>query len=179
MWDLVSRPEQISIIGTKWVFKNNMNHRGEIVRNKARLVAKGYNQIEGLDYDETYALVARLESIRLMLAFAAYKGFKLFQMDVKSVFLNGLIKEEIYVEQPLGFESIEFPNHVYKLKKTLYGLKHAPHAWYKRLSTFLVEKGLRRGQIDPTLFLKKDGESIFVAQVYVDDIFMAQIIRII
>jgi hypothetical protein len=101
-----------------------------VTRNKARLVAKGYSQVEGLDFGETYAPVARLESIRILLAYATYHGFKLYQMDVKSAFLNGPIKEEVYVEQPPGFEDSEYPNHVYKLSKALYGLKQAPRAWY-------------------------------------------------
>ena len=170
VWDLVPRPNNKSIIDTKWVFRNKLDDKGIVVRNKARLVARGFNQVEGLDYDETYAPVARLESIRMMLAFAAHKGFKLYQMDVKSAFLNGVIKEEVYVEQPPGFENLECPTHVYKLKKALYGLKQAPRAWYERLSTFLVSKGFHRGKIDPTLFLKNNGNDLFVAQVYVDDI---------
>jgi hypothetical protein len=104
-----------------------------VTRNKARLVAKGYSQVECLDFDETYAPIARLESIRILLAYATYHGFKLFQMDVKSAFLNGPIKEEVYVEQPPGFEDSEYPTHVYKLSKALYGLKQAPRAWYECL----------------------------------------------
>jgi hypothetical protein len=104
-----------------------------VTRNKARLVTKGYSQVEGLDFDETYAPIARLESIRILLAYATYHGFKLYQMDVKSAFLNGPIKEEVYVEQPPGFEDTEYPNHVYKLSKALYGLKQAPRAWYECL----------------------------------------------
>jgi hypothetical protein len=104
-----------------------------VTRNKARLVAKGYSQVEGLDFDETYAPVARLESIRILLAYATYHGFKLYQMDVKSAFLNGPIKEEVYVEQRPDFEDSEYPNHVYKLSKALYGLKQAPRAWYECL----------------------------------------------
>ena len=104
---------------------------------KARLVAKGYSQVEGLDFDETYAPVARFESIRILLAYATYHGFKLYQMDVKSVFLNGPIKEEVYVEQPPGFEDNEYPNHVYKLLKTLYGLKQAPRDGMNASKIFL------------------------------------------
>jgi hypothetical protein len=109
--------------------------------NKARLVAKGYSQVEGLDFDENYAPVARLESIRILLAYATYHGFKLYQMDVKSVFLNGPIKEEVYVEQPPVFEDSEYPSHVYKLSKALYGLKQAPRAWYECLRDFLITNG--------------------------------------
>ena len=113
-----------------------MDENGIIIRNKARLVAQGYNQQEGIDYEETFAPAARLEAIIMLLAFACHKNFILYQMDVKSAFLNGFINEEVYVEQPLEFGSFNFPNHVFKLKKALYGLKQAPRAWYERLSKF-------------------------------------------
>jgi len=112
-----------NIIGCKWVFINKLDESGVISRNKARLVAKGYNQEEDINYGKTFAPVARLEAVRLLLAFACLSGFKLFQMDDKSAFLNGFINEEVYVEQPPGFEDHQHPNHVYKLKKALYGLK--------------------------------------------------------
>ncbi|GJR12044.1 copia protein [Tanacetum coccineum] len=118
----------MTIIGTKWVFRNKLDENGIVSQNKARLVAQGYNQQEGIDYDETYAPVARLESIRILLAYAYALDFKLFQMDVKSAFLNGFINEEVYVAQPPGFIDFEKPDHVYKLKKALYGLKQAPKA---------------------------------------------------
>ncbi|KAK8508672.1 hypothetical protein V6N13_116185 [Hibiscus sabdariffa] len=146
------------------------NESGNIVRNKARLVAQGYTQEEGIDFDETYAPVARMEAIRMLLAFACHHEFKIFQMDVKSAFLNGFISEEVYVEQPPGFEDPKFSNHVFKLSKALYGLKQAPRAWYERLSTFLVEKGFNKGKVDTTLFIKNDGKDILVVQIYVDDI---------
>jgi hypothetical protein len=133
---LVPRPNQ-NVVGTKRVFRNKQDEHGVVTRNKARLVAKGYSQVEGLDFDETYAPVARLESICILLAYATDHGFKLYQMDVKSAFLNGPIEEEVYVEQPLGFEDSEYPNYVYKLSKALYGLKQAPRAWYECLRDFL------------------------------------------
>jgi hypothetical protein len=141
-----------------------------VTSNKARLVAKGYSQVKGLDFDETYAPVARLESIRILLAYATYHGFKLYQMDVKSAFLNGPIKEEVYVEQPPDFEDSEYPNHVYKLSKALYGLKQAPRAWYECLRDFLVTNGFKVGKADPTLFTKIVAKDLFVCQIYVDDI---------
>ena len=122
-----------NIIGCKWVFKNKLDESGVITRNKASLVAKGYNQEEGIDYGETFAPVARLEVVRLLLAYARLSGFKLFQMDDKSAFLNGIINEEVYVEQPSGFEDHQHPNHVYKLKKALYGLKQAPRKCEERI----------------------------------------------
>ncbi|KAH9801414.1 hypothetical protein KPL71_001018 [Citrus sinensis] len=146
-----------------------MDESGVVVRNKARLVAQGYNQEEGIDFDETFAPVARLESIRMLLAFACHKDFILFQMDVKSAFLNGYIIEEVYVKQPPGFENEKFPNHVYKLSKALYGLKQAPRAWYDRLKNFLLDNGFSMGRADTTLFIKNKNQDILV-QIYVDDI---------
>ncbi|GKA58760.1 retrovirus-related pol polyprotein from transposon TNT 1-94, partial [Tanacetum coccineum] len=131
VWTLVPKPFGKTIIGLKWVFRNKMDEEGVVTKNKARLVVKGYKQEEGIDYDETFAPVARLEAIRIFLAYASYMGFTVYQMDVKRAFLNGKISKEVYVEQPTGFESSEYPNHVCKLKKALYGLKQAPRAWYQ------------------------------------------------
>jgi hypothetical protein len=127
VWSLIERLK-INVVGTKWVFRNKQDEYGVITRNKARLVAKGYSQVEGLDFDETFAPVARLESIHILFAYATHHGFKIYQMSIKSSFLNGPIKKEVYVEQPLCFEDEEYPNHVYKLYKALYGLKQAPRA---------------------------------------------------
>jgi hypothetical protein len=170
VWTLVPQPQSQTIIGTKWVFLNKMDENGIVSRNKARLVAQGYNQQEGIDYDETFAPVARLESIRILLAYACAHNFKLFQMDVKSAFINGFINEEVYVAQPPGFIDFEKPNHVYKLKKALYGLKQAPKAWYDRLKTFLVDHKYTMGLVDNTLFTKKKDSHIIIVQIYVDDI---------
>jgi len=127
---LTTRPNDRPIMGTKWVFRNKLDENGNVVRNKARLVAKGYNQEEGIDFDETFALVARLEAIRILSTFASYMNIKLYQMDVKCAFLNVYLQEEVYVEPP-SFENPNLPNHVYKLQKALYGLKQAPRAWYE------------------------------------------------
>ena len=137
VWFLVPKTDDMNIIGTIWVFRNKMDEDGNIVRNNARLVAKAYNQ-EGIDFDETYAPVARLEAVRLLLAYACMRNFKLHQMDVKSAFLNGFLNEEVCVSQPPRFEDHLYPNHVFKLKKTLYGLKQAPRQWYERLNNFLL-----------------------------------------
>ncbi|KAK1692301.1 hypothetical protein QYE76_008998 [Lolium multiflorum] len=132
VWTLVEKPKGCrNVIGTKWIFKNKQDEFGNVVRNKARLVAQGFSQVEGIDFGETYAPVARLESIRILLAYASHHNFKLQQMDVKSAFLNGPLHEEVYVKKPLGFEDLNFPNHVYKLDKVLYGLKQAPRAWFE------------------------------------------------
>ncbi|GKC88217.1 retrovirus-related pol polyprotein from transposon TNT 1-94 [Tanacetum coccineum] len=163
----------MKIIGTKWVFRNKLDKNGIVSRNKARLVAQGYNQQEGIDYDETYASVARLESIRILLANACALDFKLFQMDVKSAFLNGFmtfINEEVYVAQPPGFIDFEKSDHVYKLKKALYGLKQAPKAWYDRLKPFLIKHEYKIGMVNNILFTKKKSSNLIIVQIYVDDI---------
>ncbi|GJW39781.1 putative ribonuclease H-like domain-containing protein [Tanacetum coccineum] len=170
VWTLVDLPHGKKAIGTKWVFRNKRDQRGIVVRNKARLVAQGYRQEEGVDYDEVFAPVARIEAIRLFFAFASYMDFTVYQMDVKSAFLYGTIEEEVYVNQPPGFVDPEFPNRVYKVEKALYGLHQAPRAWYETLSTYLLENGFRRGTIDKTLFIKKIKNDILLVQVYVDDI---------
>ncbi|GKE29358.1 putative ribonuclease H-like domain-containing protein [Tanacetum coccineum] len=170
VWTLVSLPNGKRAIGTKWVFRNKKDERGIVVRNKARLVAQGYTKEEGIDYDEVFAPAARIEAIRLFLAYTSFMGFILYQMDVKSAFLYGTIGEEVYVCQHPGFEDPQFPDKVYKVEKSLYGLHQAPRAWYETLSTYLIENGFRRGTIDKTLFIKKDKGDILLVQVYVDDI---------
>ncbi|GKC17813.1 putative ribonuclease H-like domain-containing protein, partial [Tanacetum coccineum] len=170
VWTLVNLPNGKRAIGTKWVFRNKKDKRGVVIRNKARLVAQGYTQEEGINYDEVFAPVARIEAIRLFLAYASFMGFIVYQMDVKSAFLYGTIEEEVYVCQPPSFEDPQFPDKVYKVEKALYGLHQAPRAWYETLSTYLIENGFRRGTIDKTLFIKKDKGDILLVQVYVDDI---------
>ncbi|GJT81816.1 putative ribonuclease H-like domain-containing protein, partial [Tanacetum coccineum] len=156
VWVLVDLPHGMKVIGTKWVYRNKRDERGVVVRNKARLVAQGYTQEEGIDYDEVFAPVARIEAIRLFLAFASFMGFIVYQMDVKSAFLYGTIDEEVYVSQPPGFVDPDHPTKVYKVVKALYGLHQAPRAWYATLSTFLEKHGYKRGTIDKTLFIKND-----------------------
>ncbi|GJV77249.1 retrovirus-related pol polyprotein from transposon TNT 1-94 [Tanacetum coccineum] len=148
VWELVPQPRNMTIIGTKWVFRNKLDENGIVSQNKARLVAQGYNQQEGIDYDETYAPVARLESIRILLAYAYALDFKLFQMDVKSAFFNGFINEE----------------------KALYGLKQAPKAWYDRLKAFLIKHEYKMGMVDNTLLTKKKSSNLIIVQIYVVDI---------
>ncbi|KAK1629283.1 hypothetical protein QYE76_003598 [Lolium multiflorum] len=171
VWTLVEKPKECrNVIGTKWIFKNKQDEFGIVVRNKERLVAQGFSQIEGIDFEETYAPVARLESICILLAYASHHNFKLQQMDVRSAFLNGPLHEEVYVKQPPGFEDPCFPNHVYELDKALYGLKQAPRAWYKHLKELLIDRGFDVGLIDPTLFTKRVNGELFICQLYVDDI---------
>ena len=151
------RPKEHPVIETKWAFRNKLVESENVVRNKVILVAKGYNQEEGIDFDETFAPVARLEVICILIAFASYMAIKRFQMDVKCVFLNSFLQEEIYVEQPPDFENSDLPNRVFKLPKALYRLKQAHRAWYKRLSKFSLENDFRRGQIHKILFIKTRG----------------------
>ena len=160
----------MNIAWTKWIYKNNTDEEGNAVRNKSRLVAHGYSQIEGIDFDETFAPVARLESISLLFGIACHLRIKLYQMDVKSAFLNGVLQEEVYVTQPKGFKDPHFPDHVYKLKRALYGLKQASRAWYERLTDFLLKNGFQRGGVDKILFIEEKGKGILIIQVYVDDI---------
>jgi hypothetical protein len=150
VWSLVPRPKK-NVVGTKWVFRNKQDEYEVVTRNKARLVAKGYTQVAGLNFEETFAPVARLESIRILLAYAAHHSFKLYQMDVKSTFLNGPIKEEVYMEQPSGFEDDRYPNHVYKLSKALYGLKYKPQ-----------EHGMNALEICLFLMLSRSGKFILI-----------------
>jgi hypothetical protein len=170
VWELVERPKNHNVIGTEWVFRNKHNEYGLVVRNKARLVAQGYTQVKGLNFGKTFAPVARLEAIRILLAYACAHNIKLYQMDVRSAFLNGKISELVYVEQPPSFEDPKRPNHVYKLCKALYGVKQASRAWYERLRDFLLSKDFKIGKVDTTLFTKRIGKDLFVCQIYVDDI---------
>ncbi|GKD31741.1 putative ribonuclease H-like domain-containing protein [Tanacetum coccineum] len=170
VWTLVDLPHGKREIVSKWVFRNKKDERGIVVKNKARLVAQGYTQQEGINYDEVFAPVARIEAIRLFLAYASYMDFVVYQMDVKSAFLYGTIEEEVYVTQPPGFVDLKFQNKVYRVEKTLYGLHQAPRAWYETLSNYLLENGFRRGTIDKTLFIKKVKGDVIMVQVYVDDI---------
>nr|GEY08724.1 putative ribonuclease H-like domain-containing protein [Tanacetum cinerariifolium] len=175
VWVLVDFPKGKRDIGTKWVFKNKKDERGTVIRNKARLVAQGHTQEEGIDYEEVFAPVARIEAIRLFLAYASFMGFMVYQMDVKSDFLYGTIEEEVYVCQPLGFEDPDYPDKVYKVVKALYGLHQAPRVCYETLANYLLENGFQRGKIDQTLFIKrqKKPNGIFISQ----DRYVSEILR--
>ncbi|GKC98001.1 retrovirus-related pol polyprotein from transposon TNT 1-94 [Tanacetum coccineum] len=166
VWELVDKPFGKMIIKLKWLWKNKKDEDQTVIRNKARLVAKGYAQEEGIDFEESFAPVARLEAVRIFVAHAAHKSFPIYQMDVKTAFLNGPLKEEVYVAQPEGFVDPDHPEKVYLLRKALYGLKQAPRAWYDELSNFLMSKGFTKGTIDPTLFKIKYGEDILLVQKF-------------
>ncbi|GKC24712.1 retrovirus-related pol polyprotein from transposon TNT 1-94 [Tanacetum coccineum] len=170
VWKLVDRPLCQNVIKLKWIWKNKRDEEDTVIRNKAHLVAKGYAQKEGIDFKESFPPIARLEAVMLFIAYAAHKSFPVYQMHIKTAFLNGPLKEEVYVNQPDGFVDLHHPDKVYHLKKSLYGLKQAPRAWYDELYNILVSKGFSKGSIDPTLFLTKKGEDILLVQIYVDDI---------
>ncbi|GJZ98799.1 retrovirus-related pol polyprotein from transposon TNT 1-94 [Tanacetum coccineum] len=173
VWELVPQPDCVMIIALKWIYKVKLDEYGDVLKNKARLVAKGYRQEEGIDFEESFAPVARIEAIRIFIANAASKNMTIYQMDVKTTFLNGELKEEVYVSQPEGFVDPDHPTHVYRLKKALYGLKQAPRAWYDTLSRFLLDNKFSKGAVDPTLFTRKTGKHILLVQIYVDDIIFA------
>nr|GEX87381.1 retrovirus-related Pol polyprotein from transposon TNT 1-94 [Tanacetum cinerariifolium] len=161
------------VITLKWNYKVKLDELGGILKTKARLVVRGYRQEEGIEFEESFAPVARLEAIRIFLAYAAYKNMVVYQMDVKTAFLNGNLREEVYVSQPDGFMDQENPNHVYKLKKALYGLKQALCAWYDMLSSFLISQDFSKGSVDPTSFIHRNGNDLLLVQIYVDDIIFA------
>nr|GEZ52905.1 hypothetical protein [Tanacetum cinerariifolium] len=173
VWELVPRPDQVMVITLKWIYKVKLDVLGGILKNKARLVARGYCREEGIDFEESFAPVARLEAIQIFLAFAAHKNTVVYQMDMKTAFLNGNLREEVYVSQPDRFVDPDNPNHVYKLKKALYGLKQAPRAWYDMLSSFMLSQDFSKGLVDPTLFIRRNKNDLLLVQIYVDDIIFA------
>nr|GEX19723.1 putative ribonuclease H-like domain-containing protein [Tanacetum cinerariifolium] len=173
VWELVPRPDKVMVITLKWIYKVKLDELGGILKKKARLVTRGYRQEEGINFEESFALVARLEAIRIFLAYAAHKNMVVYQMDVKTVFLNGNLMEEVYVSQPDGFVDQDNPNRVYKLKKALYGLKQASRAWYDMLTSFLISQDFSKGSVDPTLFIRRNGNDLLLVQIYVNDIIFA------
>ncbi|GJW35256.1 retrovirus-related pol polyprotein from transposon TNT 1-94 [Tanacetum coccineum] len=170
VWELVPRPNIAIIIGLRWIFKVKLDEYGGVLKNKARLVAKGYRQEEGIDFEESFALVVRIEAIRIFLAYAAHKNMVVFQMDVKMTFLNGILKEEVYVSQLEWFVNQDHPNHVFRLKKALYGLKQAPRAWYDLLSEFLLSqkfvKGLQILQSPRGIFINQSKYALGMLEKY-------------
>ncbi|GJX96788.1 retrovirus-related pol polyprotein from transposon TNT 1-94 [Tanacetum coccineum] len=170
VWELVEQPTSRNIIAVKWLWKNKTNAENTVIRNKSRLVAKGYGQEEEIDFEESFAPVGRLEAVRIFVTYAAHKNFPIYQIDVKMVFLNGPLKEEVFVRQLDGFVDPDFPNHIYRIKKALYGLKQAPKAWYEKLSSFLIDHHFTKGIVDPTLFARRHRDDILLVQIYVDDI---------
>ncbi|GKA12533.1 retrovirus-related pol polyprotein from transposon TNT 1-94 [Tanacetum coccineum] len=162
VWELVPRLDRVMIITLKRIFKVKLDELGGVLKNKARLVARGYRQEDGINFEESFAPVPRLEAIRIFIAYVAHKNMPNYQMDVKKAFLNGILHEEVYVSQQDGFIDQDNPNHAYKLKKSLYGIKHALRAWYNFLSSFLLSQKFSKGVVDPTLFTRKEGKDILL-----------------
>nr|GEV93430.1 putative ribonuclease H-like domain-containing protein [Tanacetum cinerariifolium] len=167
---LVDLPHGKRVMGTKWIFRNKKDERGIVIMNKARFFAQGHTQEEGINYEEVFAPVAKIEAIRLFLAYASFMGFMVYQMDVKSAFLYRNIEEEVYVCQPPGFEDPDHPEKVYKVVKAIYGLHQARRAWYETLANYLLENDFQRSKIDQTLFIKRQEGDILLVQIYVNDI---------
>ncbi|GJX69396.1 retrovirus-related pol polyprotein from transposon TNT 1-94 [Tanacetum coccineum] len=162
VWVLVPAPDNIKPLTLKWLFKNKHNEENTVIRNKTCLVVRGYRQEEGIDFEESFILVARVEAIKIFLAYAAHKSFIMSQMDVKTAFFHGTLKENVYMCQPKGFIDADHPSHVYRLKKALDGLKQAPRAWYDELSKFLLQNHFFKGTIYPTLFIRCFNNDILV-----------------
>ncbi|CAA7032829.1 unnamed protein product [Microthlaspi erraticum] len=169
-WSLVSLPDGAKAIGVKWIYKTKFNELGEVDKFKARLVVKGYAQEYGVDYTEVFAAVARMDTVRMILAVAAHKGWTVYQLDVKSAFLHGKLEEDVYVEQPQGYEVSDKKEMVYKLHKALYGLKQAPRAWFSRIEAYFIKEGFTNSPNEQSLFIKKLGGNILIVSVYVDDL---------
>lgn len=172
VWYIVPRPKGKSVVSSKWLFKIKHNVDGSIEKYKARFVAHGFSQKEGIDYEETFAHVARYTSIRMIIAIATAKGWKLHQMDVTTAFLNGVIEEEVYIDQPEGYEIQDRLTHVCRLKKALYGLKQAPRAWYKRIDKCLPSLGFCKNDVDSNIYFKVANDEMLILVLYVDDIFL-------
>ncbi|GKB22972.1 retrovirus-related pol polyprotein from transposon TNT 1-94 [Tanacetum coccineum] len=173
VWELVPCLDKVMLIKLKLIYKVKMDKFGGVLKNKARLVAQRFRQEEGIDFEESFALVARIEAIHIFVANAANKNMIIFHMYVKTAFLNGELNEEVYVSQPEGFVDQDNPSHVYKLKKALYGLKQAPRVWYDMLSSFLISQHFSKGAVDLTLFTRKARNDLLLVQIYVDDIIFA------
>ena len=172
VWDLVELPKDKKTVGSKWVFKTKRSANGTVERHKARLVAQGYSQRYGQDYDETFSPVVRFESLRTVIALAVQNGLKLCQMDVTTAFLNGELKEEVYMKQPEGYAIKGKENLVCKLKKSIYGLKQSPRCWNSALDCHLKKMGFKQAAGDPCIYMASEGEMFLIA-VYVDDILLA------
>lgn len=168
-WELVDLPKDKKAIGVKWIFRTKYYADGSIQKYKALLIAKGYSQQHGIDYEDTFSLVARFETVRTFLALAAQLKWPVYQFDVKSAFLNGDLEEEVYVLQPEGFAIVGKENQVYRLRKALYGLKQAPRAWYGKIDSYFLQNGFEMSKNEPTLYAKRQGKDSFFVCLYVDD----------
>ncbi|GJT81237.1 retrovirus-related pol polyprotein from transposon TNT 1-94 [Tanacetum coccineum] len=174
VWELIPSPYKVMVITLKWIYKVKLDEMGGILTNKARLVARGYRQEEGIDFEESFALVAKLDAIQIFLPYYAHMNMIVYQMDVKMAFLNSILPEEVYVSQSDGFVDQDNPDHVYKLKKALYWLKQALRVWYDLLSKFLLSQEFSKGTVDPTLFIKRQGKDILLISQSPRGIFLNQ-----
>jgi hypothetical protein len=176
-WILVPRPHGVNIVGSKWIFKTKHRPDGSIDKHKARLVARGFTQQHGIDYGDTFSPLVKPATVRLILSFAVSRGWTLRQIDVCNAFLHGFLAETVYMQQPPGFEDVQYPYHVCKLQRSIYGLKQSPCAWYARLSHRLYRLGFTSSKVDTSLFIySHHGVQIFML-VYVDDIVIAGLRR--
>jgi hypothetical protein len=168
-WELVPLPKGKNVIGCKWVYKVKHNSDGSISMYKARLVAKGYAQTHGIDYEETFAPIAKMATVKAVIVVATSKGWVLHPMDVKNVFLHGELQEEVYLDKPPRYEDMSHPNYVCRLRKALYGLKQAPRAWHDKIAEYLVTIRFRMSNADHSFYVRKSDEGIVVITIYVDD----------
>jgi hypothetical protein len=179
VWHIVLRPKGKSVVTSKWIYKIKHATDGSVEKYKVIFVARGFSQVEGVDYDETFAPLARYTSIRIIISLAASMGWKLHQMDVKTISLNGEIDEEVYIEQLEGFMIHDEKTHVCRLKKALYGLKQAPLAWYEKMDGFLMILGFSKSVVDPNLYYQIVGKDFLIFILYVDDLFLTGLERLI
>ena len=177
VWQVVSRPHDRSMVGSRWIQKIKYAADGSIEKYKAKFVAKGYAQKEGIDYEETFTPVARQTSIRTMMSLAAQMGWEIHQMDVKMAFLNGVIEEEVYIKQLEGFETHEKKSHVCRLKKALYGLKQPPRAWYGQIDGYLQQMGFVKSDADLNLYYLFIESEPLILVLYVDDLFLTGLLE--
>jgi len=172
VWDVVPRSEDKSMVSSRWLYKVKQAADGSVEKHKARFVARSFSHVEGINYNETFSLVARYSSIRSMLALSAQMGWKIHQMDVKTVFLNGKIKEEVYIEQLESFETFDHELHVCQLKRDLYGLKQAPRAWYTKIDSYFTGLGFTKSEVDVNLYhIMVEGKPMIIV-LYVDDLIL-------
>ena len=169
---LVPRTPTMRVLGTKWIWKTKLNSDGTLDKLKARYVAKGFNQVAGVDFQETFSPVIRYSTVRLVLSLATMNGWILRQLDVKNAFLHGPLQEPVFVSQPPGFVDPMHPDHVWQLNKALYGLKQAPRTWFDRLSSFLIDYGFKCSTADPSLFVFHVDNVVMLLILYVDDIIL-------
>jgi len=172
VWDVVPRPKDKLVVRSRWLYKGKQVADGSVERHKARFFARSFSQVERIDYDETFSPVVRYSSIRSMLALSTQMGWKIHQMDVKTMFLNGKIEKEVYIKQPEGFETFDRESHVCGLKRALYGLKQAPHAWYTRIDKYFTGLGFTKSEVDANLYhIIIEGKPLIIV-LYVDDLIL-------